>query len=56
MVVLERVGQAVIGHRGVDRAFGFVGQDRIEICGGGDARRIVKSRKLCGVLGGFGFA
>ncbi len=49
-VVLERIGQAVVGHRGVDRAFGLGRQHGVEIGGGGDARRDIKSRKLSGVL------
>jgi hypothetical protein len=48
-IVLERVGQTVIGHRGVDGALGIGRQHFVEVGGGGDARRIVKSRKLCGV-------
>ena len=55
-VVLERIGQPVVGHRGVDRAFGLVGQDRVEVGGGRDARRNIKARKLSGVLARLGFA
>ena len=54
-VILERVGQAVVGQRGVDRAVGLGRQHGVEVGGGGDARRDIKSRKLSGVLAGLGF-
>ena len=49
-VVLERLGQPVVGHRGVDRAVGLGRQHRVEVGGRRDARRIVKSGKLAASL------
>ena len=54
-VILERVGQPVVGHRGVDRALRAGGQHRIQIGGRGDPRRDIKAGKLSGVFAGFGF-
>ena len=53
-VILECVGQAVVGHRGVNGAVRLGRQHGIEICRRGDPRRDIKARKLSGVLPGLG--
>ena len=53
-VVIERIGQPVVGHRGVDRALRVGGQHRIQIGGRGDSGRDIKTGKLSGVFAGFG--
>ena len=53
-IVLERVGQPVVGHRGVDRALRAGGQHLVEVGGGGDAGRDIKAGKLSGVFAGLG--
>ena len=53
-VIVERVGQPVVGHRGVDRALRAGGQHRVQVGGRGDPGRDIKAGKLSGVFAGFG--
>ena len=53
-VVVERIGQPVVGQRGVDGAFGIGREDGVEVVGRRDARRSVEPGELCGVLARLG--